>query len=225
MSFYIAIICFICSLVLALILMILGKNYTASRFYLACSFHGIFLFAFLASLLLGKQDQGTIVYNYFFMLYVCSGLILSGWSWRIPVALPIRIYFSFFILPFPLFLISPSMLVNFLLTMRYTDTLGPVHSLGARYYLETQHSHSSQQAASFYKLIRKKGMFKKMIERDINFGGNLDSVRVLDIQPEENLKLRAYISRVTLVSEDRDSVDRVFDLNKDRGKSIEYKVQ
>ena len=95
MSFYIAIILFITSVIAGLIASIVGKNTTKEKFFLYAAVHGMFLFAFIASLILRKDPDA---FNYFFLTYICSGLILSGLAWRSNTNIGLKIYFSIFII-------------------------------------------------------------------------------------------------------------------------------
>ena len=133
MSFYLSLFIFIISLICGLTLMIAAKDMRREKFLLLTSVHVIFLFAFIASLLLRKKDSPES-YNYFFMIFICSGVILSGLSWRSKAPIPLKIYFSIFALTIPLFMFSPSMLLNFLLTMNYNSNNGPSFNIYQQYY-------------------------------------------------------------------------------------------
>lgn len=221
MSFYLSLFVFIASLIAGLALMIAGKDMKRDRFLLLSALHGIFLFGFIASILLKKNDSENI-YNYFFMAFVCSGIILSGLSWRSQSPFALRIYFSIFILTIPMFLFSPSMLLNFLLTMNYSSTSGPVFQVTGRYFIERQTTTTSADGIPHYKLIVKKGMFHETILRDIIFGGTLDSLRLIEFEKGIGIKIRGYTSRTTHVSMDVDSADVEVTLISNKPGSVEY---
>jgi hypothetical protein len=221
MIFYFSLFIFIISLILGLALMIAGKNMRRDRFLLLTTIHVIFLFAFIASLLLQKQKE-IVVNNYFFTAFICSGIIMSGLAWRSDSPKILRIYFSIFALTIPIFLISPSTLLNFLLTMNFKNTNGPVFELYDQYYLETQTT--SRQADNFphYKLTLKKGMFHQTIQRDISFSGKLDSIKVLEMEKEKSILVRGYTSVSTHVSVDVDSAEVLIPLKVVKQGDVEY---
>ncbi len=166
--------------------------------------HLMFLFAFLASLVLSSGGETP---NYFFLAYICSGILLSGLYLRSEFFLPVKIYFGLFALTLPLFIFSPSMLVNFLLTMNYSDSFGPKFPLTGKYYLEAQNVIKENETKPLYKIMLKRGMYKQTIERDIEFAGKLDSVIVLEQNGNYSIKLRGYSSNTTFVSSTIDSLD------------------
>jgi hypothetical protein len=221
MSFYSGLFIFIASVIAGLALMVGGKGMRRDKFMLLASIHLILLFAFIASLLLKNKDS-VVEYNYFFTAFICSGLILSGLAWRSHAPKPMKIYFSVFALTLPLFLLSPSVLLNFLLSMNLSSTNGPSFHLDGQYYLETQSSSRSQDTFPHYKVILKKGIFHQTIQRDIVFGGKIDSIKVLEKDEGKSLRIRGYTSLVTYVSSDVDSVDQTINLKVVRKGDVEY---
>lgn len=208
-----------------MVAMIVTKRMERRQFLVFASFHGILMFGYFASLILQKNSNDhTVVFNYFFLAFICSGIILSGLSLRSDLPKWMKLYFSGFALAIPLFIFSPSMLVNFLLTAKYTDSFGPRFDLGQRYFLETQNTVMTSDSFPHYKLIRKKGMFHETIERDIVFRGILDSVKILEFNPPEDLTVRAYTSNITFVSSVIDSTDKVFKLRKIKKNDVEYRL-
>ena len=223
MSFYFSLFLFIISLIIGLALMIIGKNMSREKFLLLVSIHVIFLFAFIASLLLKKNNE-VLTYNYFFTAFTCSGIILSGLSWRSNSPMVLRIYFSIFALTIPLFLVSPSILLNFLLTMNFSSTNGPSFHLDKQYYLETQNTSAVEDKKPHYKVILKRGLFHQTIKRDVVFGGKLDSIKVIDNDPGKSMNVRGYSSITTYVSMDVDSVDVLILLKTTKQGDVEYRL-
>jgi hypothetical protein len=221
MGFYFSLFIFIISLIIGLAIMIAGKNMRRDKFMLLTSLHVIFLFGFLASLLFQKS-QGIVSNNYFFTAYICSGIIMSGLSWRSESPKILRIYFSIFALTIPVFLISPSLLLNFLVTMNFKSTNGPEFHLIDKYYLETQSTTRKADNFPHYKLIQKKGMFHQNIQRDISFNGKIDSVKVISIAKGKSILLRGYTSNRTYVSLDIDSTEVEVPLRVIRQGELEY---
>ncbi|REJ83608.1 MAG: hypothetical protein DWQ44_03025 [Bacteroidetes bacterium] len=221
MSFYIAILCFIFSLVLGLVLMITAKNLPKEKLLLLASVHLLFLLAYAGSVAIGGSER---VPNYFFMLFICSGLALSGLFIRSSLQLLFRVYFSLFTISIPMFLLSPSMTVNFLLSARYVQTTGQTFELGDNLILMEQ-GHSSEEIDQLhYKLIKKKGIFYSTLERDIDFKGRVDSVRVMNINPGKTIQVRAYRMEESYVSSSIDSMDAELPLKKKKHGTIEYRL-
>jgi len=223
MTFYLSLFIFIASLVIGLILMIGGKDMSREKFLLFFSFHAIFFLAFVASLILKKNGDVTS-FNYFFMAFICSGVILCGLAWRSQAPRILKIYFSVFGLTIPLFLVSPSILLNFLLTMNFSGTNGPVFHLYGKYYIETQNSSVDGEEYPHYKLVRKQGLFHKTIQRDLYFSGVLDSVRVLENTDEKSINIRGYTSKTSYVSTEIDSTELLVPLKVAKYGDVEYRL-
>lgn len=222
MTFYLSIVLYIASVIVALALMITGKRWTLKRFLLLGAIHLCFIFLYL---LQGLRTTGETQTNYFFLLYVCSGTALSGLIWRITSPLLLRIYFSLFMASFPLFLFSPSMLVNFLLTTKYSDTLGKTFCVHENLFLEQQQGWKGSSETVAYKLVEKHGIFRKPIARDILFGGRIDSVRTLSFIQDSATSVRGYRITQTYVSTSMDSTDVTIDLRPKMAQRIERKLQ
>lgn len=221
MSFYIAIILFIISVIAGLIVSIIGKNTPKEKFFLYAAIHGMFLFAFIASLILRKDPKA---FNYFFLTYICSGLVLSGLAWRSNTNFGLKIYFSIFVITIAMFILSPSRLVNFLLTTKYQDTLGESFQVKENFFLERQSSSMRSENIPLYKLIRKRGIFHSTIARDLNFNGQIDSIRVLDFDKSNLSLIRGFTSKSTYVSTTIDSADVEILMKKKTQDGLEYKL-
>ena len=224
MVFYLSIVLYISSVIGALVLMILGKQMDRRKFILLASVHGFLFLIFLASLLFKKEVPGQPNLNFFFLLFICSGVWLTGQVWRIANPLPLRIYFSIYSITFPLFLFSPSMLVNFLLTTKYTETLGKTFQVKDNYFLEQQNSWSDKSGKLKYKLVVKKGVFTQTLARDIDFNGSIDSIKTLAFDPNKVAAIRGYRMKETYVSTTLDSIDFTVELKKRKANQIERRL-
>jgi hypothetical protein len=222
MLFYIGFIVFILSLIGGLVLMFVGKNMGKDRFRLIATIHIVLLLAFIASLIL-RKDYSVVINNYFFTAFFCSGVLLSGLVWRIDIAIFIRYYFSLFLLGIPLFLFSPSRMMNFLVTTHYSSTTGKTFLLTGRYFMEEQGTVQSADNSPHYKVIIKSGFFYKTVQRDLVFGGVLDSVRVLDLN-DQTLLIRGFTSTKSYVSDNVDSADVEIQLKKNKPGDVEYRL-
>ena len=95
MSFYVAIISFLVSVSVALMLLAAARNISKQNLTFLGLLHLMFLFAFLASLVLSSGGETP---NYFFLAYICSRILLSGLYLRSEFFLPVKIYFGLFTL-------------------------------------------------------------------------------------------------------------------------------
>jgi hypothetical protein len=222
MTFYLSFIVFILSIIGGLVLMLVGKNMDSARFRLLAALHFILLLAFIASVIL-RQDHSVVINNYFFTAFFCSGVLLSGIAWRAKISKAFRYYFSLFLLGIPMFVFSPSMMMNFLVTTHYSSTTGEAFHLQGKYYLELQSTVPSNDNIPHYKVIRKTGIFHKTIQRDVVFQGTIDSVKVLDLS-ERTMTLRGYTSKKTHVSEEIDSTDVEITLVQFKPGDLEYRL-
>lgn len=224
MLFYLSIAVYISSVIGALILMILGRQLDAKRFRLLAAAHGLLLLFFILTRLFLK-GAGSNPTDFSFLLFICSGVTLCGIVWRIPTALPFRIYFSIFVITFPLFIFSPSRLVNFLLTTTYSDTIGKSFPLSGDIYLEQQNSWSGSTVSNKYKVIRKKGLFHKTLARDIQFSQPLDSLRTILYREGDTAILRGYSFHVSFVEVRIDSQDVNVSLKSRNRNTIERRLK
>lgn len=123
-----------------------------------------------------------------------------------------------------MFILSPSRLVNFLLTTKYKDTLGESFLVKENFFLERQSSSMSSENMPLYKLIRKRGIFHSTISRDLNFNGQIDSIKVLDFDKSAQSIIRGYTSKSTYVSTIIDSSDVSISMKKKTQDGLEYKL-
>ncbi len=221
MSFYFALIAFIASVVIGVISFIIGKAISREKITIIISVHGIFLLAFLTSLFLRKDVNSD---NYFFLFFICSGVILSGIVWKSNLGKVFKLYFSLFILTIAMFILSPSRLANFLLTNKYVDTIGETFLVAENYFIERQNSSMHNDQIPRYKLIQKKGIFHSTIQRDLDFGGKLDSIKVIEFDKSNLGLIRGYTSITSHVSTTIDSTDTEISFKKKTNDGLEYRL-
>jgi hypothetical protein len=223
MIFYLSIAFYISSVIAALIFMIIGRHISSKRFLILTATHGIlFVFYFVTAFLSRRNADAPS--NFTFLLFICSGVSLSGLVWRISVPLPLKIYFAAFALSFPMFLFSPSRLVNFLLTARYSDSLGKSFLVDGNVFLEQQNSWSVKTSKSSYKIIRKKGLFHQTLARDIAFDFPLDSIHLLYYQSDDTAVIRGFRIHESFVDTKIDSQDVHVSLKSRKRNTIERKL-
>ncbi|MFM2208086.1 MAG: hypothetical protein RL213_2061 [Bacteroidota bacterium] len=221
MVFYLSIVLYIASTIAALVLMITARHWPLRRFLLLSGIHLCFAGLYLVTSG-GQTDESS--YNFHFLLYICTGTSLSGLAWRIKAPLPLRLYFSVFTISFPLFLFSPSMLVNFLLTTRYSDTMGKTFSVKDDIYLEQEQAWRKSGNPATYKLVERKGLFRKALSRGLDFGSTVDSVKTIEFIPDSIAHIRTYRITETYVSSRTDSFDLTIDLRPKTANRIERRL-
>jgi hypothetical protein len=221
MLLYIAIIVYILSLITGLFLMVSVKAISTRAFVSIVAIHILLLLFFFfekySTTVSGHETPGSIS----FLLFICSGIILAGLSRSINIPLILKIYFSLFSITIALFLFSPSRLMVFLLSGNYSDSLGKTFSLQENYFIEQQNTSSSSQPV--YKLVKKHGLFHETIQRDIEFKGKLDSIRLIQFISGQSTVVRGYSGKETFVSTEIDSLDVNLQLVKEKRNVIERK--
>ncbi len=185
------------------------------------SLHVIFGVLFLFTFLTNKEESPRYVS---FLIFFCSGIITGGLALGTSTNLFLKIYFGIYCLSVFVFIVSPSALLNFLLTanfVRHSDRI-PVWD---NYFIERQTSTFSPDSAEIgYKLIEKKGMFHRTIARDLNFNGKLDSIAVVSFEEFSTAVVRGFTSRKSFVEDKIDSVDITIDLNPTKKDKIHRKL-
>jgi hypothetical protein len=226
MNIYLAIILYIISVVAGILAFVAGKKISPRNFLFGALLHVLFIILFVYTALSSdKSAEQPPILKLSFLFTICSGLILSGVAWKSGIPVVVKIYFSLFALTLLLFLFSPSRMTNFLLTSRYADTMGKTFSVGENYFLEEQTSFMNGDSnIPHYKLVRKHGMYYETIQRDIVFGGNLDSISVLEFTISQHALIRGYTGKITYVSTEVDSVDVPIRLVKENKEHIERKL-
>jgi hypothetical protein len=221
MLLFAAIISFILSNIVALALLFTGKKLNSGWFRMLASLHLIFGVLFLFSLLTNKEESPRYVS---FLIFFCSGIITGGLALGTPTNLILKIYFGIYCLSIFVFIISPSALLNFLLTASFARHVDMIQVRG-NYFIERQAStFSNDPTAIGYKLIEKKGMFHRTIARDLDFNGKLDSIRVISFDEVTNTILRGFTSNISFVEDKIDSVDVTIDLNPTKKNEIRRKL-
>jgi hypothetical protein len=213
-----AIIVYILSLVIALVLVVVSKRMNPGWFRMVAGIHIVLGVFFLFTQFTFKGEV-----NLAFLFFFCSGVVTSGVAFGSKAALPLRIYFGLYSASIFVFILSPSTLLNFLIHPGFSAKEKMIAVRG-NYFLEVQNAMSSDSASVQYKLIRKAGMFHRTIQRNINFNGKVDSVKVLSFEEGIAAEVRGYVSRKTFVSEEVDSTDVSMNLNPTNKDVIERRL-
>ena len=221
MLLFAAIISFILSNIVALALLFTGKKLNNGWFRMLASLHIIFGVLFLFSLLTNKEESPRYVS---FLIFFCSGIITGGLALGTSTNIILKIYFGIYCLSVFVFIVSPSALLNFLLTANFI-THSDMIPVRGNYFLERQTSTFSNDPAEIgYKLIEKKGMFHRTIARDLNFNGKIDSIKVLSFDEINTAVVRGYSGSKNFVEDKIDSVDVTIDLNPTKKDEIRRKL-
>jgi hypothetical protein len=221
MLLYAAIIGYILSNIIALALLFTGKKLSPAVFRMLASVHLLFGVFFIFNLVTNKAESPKYVS---FLVFFCSGIITGGLALGTRTNLILKIYFGLFCLSIFVFILSPSLLLNFLLTAsfnRHKDMM----LVRENYFLERQTSaFSSDSSGIKYKLIEKNGMFHKTIARDLDFKGKIDSMKVLSYDERKSVLIRGYAGSASFVEDKIDSTDIRIELIPARKDVIERKL-
>jgi hypothetical protein len=221
MLLYVAIITYILSNIISLALVFTGKKLNPGFFRLLASLHLVFGVFFIFNLITNKEETPRYVS---FMIFFCSGIITGGLALGTKTNLILRIYFGIFCLSIFVFILSPSLLLNFLLTASFNRHKDMI-PLRQNYFLERQTSaFSSDSTGMKYKVILKKGMFHETIARDIDFKGKLDSMKILSFEERKYFLIRGYTSNKSFVEDKIDSVDVTVELKSMKRDEIERRL-
>jgi hypothetical protein len=216
----IAVICYILSLVTALVLLLLSKRMNPGWFRMVGGIHIVLGVFFLFTHFTYKGEIHLA-----FLFFFCSGIVASGITFGMNKALPFRIYFGVYSASILVFILSPSTMLNFLIAPGFTTGNEKMIPVSEKYFLEIQSTLNKDSINAIeYKLIRKTGMFHQTIMRNINFNGRLDSIKVLDYREGIAVELRGYTSRKTFVNDEIDSTDVSINLNPTGKDVIERKL-
>jgi len=221
MFLYIAIISYILSNIISLALLFTGKKLGHSWFRMFVAVHVllgiIFLFNFIT-------DKGASPRYISFLVFFCSGIITGGLALGTKKNLLVRIYFGIFCISVFVFIVSPSYLLNFLMTANFSRSSGMI-AVKNNFFLEKQSNAFSGDTADIrYKLIEKNGMFHRTIVRDIDFHGALDSIKLISYEEKRSAVVRGYSNRKNFVEAITDSVDVNLDLNPQKKDEIERRL-
>lgn len=141
------------------------------------------------------QAKGNITFSVaaLFATFICTGILGFAFVVRKKFPLVIKIYFSLFVLSFPLYLYAPSKVFTLMsLGMLSTENTNEIH-LEKNYFLVRQQGMiKTEDVRSSYKIIKRMGMFNKTIARNFIFGFDPDSAKVLKLDENTEISVRAF---------------------------------
>lgn len=182
------IIFFITSLVGCLILTLSSKKVSEKNLKPAIIVH--FVIGFLA-LLFTLLSSNIEKFN---LAFFCSGLLLSGIILRKNYHLLLKIYFGLFLLLILFFVYSPSLLAYFI-TGNYSKVKSPqtINLKDNIYLAEQQSMLGLSNDFTTYKIYKKNGLYKKTLLRDIDFGGKIDSLQLINFT-DDTLIIKGFLN-------------------------------
>ena len=187
------IIFFIASLVGCLILTLSSKNVEERKLKPALFFHLLLGIIVLIFAILNQNIEK------FSLGFFCSGLLLAGLVIRKKHPLILKLYFGLFLLLILFFVYSPSLLAYFV-TGNYNKVKAPqTINLKENFYLAEQQSMIGlSNEFTTYKIYKKNGLYKKTILRDLDFGGKIDSIKVLSFT-EDTIIIKGYLNKMDTI--------------------------
>ena len=182
------IIFFITSLVGCLILTLSSKKVSEKNLKPAIIVH--FVIGFLA-LLFTLLSSNIEKFN---LAFFCSGLLLSGIILRKNYHLLLKIYFGLFLLLILFFVYSPSLLAYFI-SGNYSKVKSPqtINLKDNIYLAEQQSMLGLSNDFTTYKIYKKNGLYKKTLLRDIDFGGKIDSIQLINFT-DDTLIIKGFLN-------------------------------
>ncbi|MFM2155900.1 MAG: hypothetical protein RL516_649 [Bacteroidota bacterium] len=183
------IIFFITSLVGCLILTLSSKRLEEKNLKPAIIIHFVLgIIVLLFTFLNGNIEKTNLA-------FYCSGLLLSGIIIRKNYHSLLKIYFGLFLSLVLFFVYSPSLLAYFV-TGNYNKVKSPqTIILKDNIYLAEQQSMLGlSNEFTTYKVYKKNGLYKKTLLRDIDFGGKIDSLQLINFT-DDTLIIKGFLNK------------------------------
>lgn len=131
--------------------------------------------------------------NYLFLLFFCTGVIIAGTVLRKKIFLPVRIYFSLFLLSAVLFVFNPSMVIGFIVSGNPVSiNPGTFHLYGNVYMMQQQSALNPDLLSRTYKITKEMGVFHKTLVRDIALKSEPDSVAAEEMTAPAGVRLKFF---------------------------------
>ena len=129
-----------------------------------------------------------------FATFICTGMIGFAFVVRKKFPLIIKIYFSLFVLSFPLYLYAPSKVFTLMsLGMLNSENANELHLKENYFLMREQGMTKKQGSASSYKITKRMGMFNKTIARNFHFGFDPDSAIILKLDENTEISVRGFL--------------------------------
>ncbi len=206
---------YLVSIVSAMLLSFVHKKLNSAFGWSILIIHIMFGLMWLLTQMVIEVRSG--LFNYFFVLYFCTGIILSSyWLW-VRRHILIKIYSMIFLVSIIFFIISPSRVIGFVATGNYL-TIDPERwNITQNYYLIEQEGIDEIASGHIrYKVVREMGFFHRTLKRNIDLPFIPERVELellvkdsIIIFNSFNLKERARISVGLKSSPGKNEITRV----------------
>ncbi|MEP7265548.1 MAG: hypothetical protein ABI772_13665 [Bacteroidota bacterium] len=201
----VAIVLYILSVVAAIVLTIVSKKTDFRKFTRWMLI--LHLFLLVVFIYFEFAYNSHLYLHLSFLLFFCSGILLSGLVIRSDYPLTLKIYTAVFLSSIIVFLMSPSRTIRFI-TFTFNQNKTNSWNIVSNYFVEEEQSLLSRPAnEATYKITRHYGVFHKTLARNIIFGNRIDSLRVLKFDEVSGLQIRGFFIRKYDTFEACDSLD------------------
>jgi hypothetical protein len=183
------------SILFSLLLFVLNKSISNNIGKLFLVFHFFLLIIWIVSqLFAGKTNNG---FDIVFLLFICFGIISSGFYLRKTGYKRLKIYTSLYLLTILFFVISPSRTIGFI----GTGTLNfynpnKIHITENYYLIEQIAITDVTTAQNSYKVIREMGFYHRTIKRDIPLFDSINSIKLINYKRDSILEFSINRSEV-----------------------------
>ena len=191
--FILAITCYLISLVATLTGSFFFKLIPSKIITLLIVFHFLVLAAWLILNFTTDNVTDSKTGNLFFLAAFCLGIIVSGIILRSGFPVYLKIYFSLFLLSVPVFVVSPSRVLGFIVSGNF-NTVNPkrFHVSENYFFIEQQSAGTENNDTLYYKLVREMGMFHSTLARNVALPTGTDSVKKMGSMDSDDLKFLVY---------------------------------
>lgn len=147
--------------------------------------HFLLMAAFLSTYGYTGSIQFPSLSNYIFLGSFCLGIVTAGMILKSQHSTLLKAYFVLYILSLPLFILSPSRVLGFIVTGDINAIQRDRIHVTGNYFLVAQTDHRNCGSKPLpYKLTREMGLFHRTLQRDIMLPGICDSVNVIQRMPD-----------------------------------------
>ncbi len=192
------IIAYVMSMVACIIVLAVHSkiNLRASRF--AAILHALIAIVLFVQLFNAKGNT-TFLVAALFATFICTGIVGFAFVIRKKFHLLIKVYFSIFVLSFPLYLYAPSKVFTIMsLGMLNADNASEIYLSNNYFLVKQQGMIKKESSATSYKVVKRMGMFNKTLARDFVFGFEPDSAIVLSFNENSEISLRGFKKNKTV---------------------------
>lgn len=206
--FILAFTCYILSIALAFAGSIFSRKIPTKYINITISIHVILLIICVTLFnRLGTIENPSVI-NYLFLIFFCLGIASSGIIIRSDYPIYLKTYFLLFLISIPLFIVSPSRVLGFIITCDIHAIHRNRIQVKDNYFLVAQSENQEKSNRRVpYKLIREMGMFHRTMQRDIMIPEIYDSLHIMEGK-QDTILIRFFFSYDNI----KDSIDQSLSL-------------